>query len=182
MILSQLESFITHPKRYILLRGKYNYPKFTLLCLALATSPVLTETNAGQFNAIALFSITFVIYIFFLAIQSMVTDFFAQLLKFKANSLNLFLWLGIGLLPLALLMPINILSQRLSPNFYFIWDISTFIIFLSVLYLHILSVKTLYQTSTKKAIVIYFLPIISFIGFVLISAILVSLLSIFLRF
>ncbi|RAP33251.1 hypothetical protein DID80_08190 [Candidatus Marinamargulisbacteria bacterium SCGC AAA071-K20] len=174
MILSQLYGFITQPKRYIAIHSGFRPTPLCFLSLLLAASAILTETNRLSLNPIIILILATLIYTFFIFVQSIVTDFFAQFFKFKANSYRLFLWLGISLLPLSLNMPLNILSARLPNSFSLLWDLATLAIVMSVVYLQIQSIKAIYDCTTKRSIVMYIMPAIVFLGFISLFIILIT--------
>ena len=181
MIFSQLLRFITEPKKYIRIHSKFRRTSLCMICILLAASAILTENNTLGLNPIIIAILAYLIYIFILFIQSIITDFFAQLFKFKANSYLLFTWLGISLLPLSLNLPLNILSYRLPSSWYLLWDILALTIVCSVFYLQILSIKAIYGCSTKRSIIIYILPYLAIIGFILLFFILLSGLTLLFR-
>jgi hypothetical protein len=173
VILSQLQQFINRPKKYITIHCKFRYATFSMVSILLASSAILTEINSLSLNPIILLLLASIIYISVLFVQSIITDFFAQVFNYRANSYLLFIWFGISLLPLALNMPLNILSTRI-PSLTILWGLCSLAILVSVLYLQIHIIKAIYGCSTKKSLLIYSLPYFAILGVVLLFIALIS--------
>jgi hypothetical protein len=116
---------------------------------------------------------------FMIFVQSLVLDFTAQCFKFKGQSLHLYHWLALSCMPMLANIPLYLLHQtNLKPIFL----ISLFGIFLTgfTITLQVSVVKHLYKTSLKKALFIYFMPLLIVVGAIGLLVILGSFFAMFL--
>ncbi len=103
------------------------------------------------------------ILMFSIFLLSLVLDFTAQCFKFKGQSLHLYHWLALSCMPLLANIPLFLL-QETSLKFMVITGLVGVILSCMTMILQLNVVKHLYKTSLKKAIVIYFMPMLVVIG------------------
>ena len=170
-MVNALYALITRPFQFIKSHADESPSKLSVLCIILASLCVASEANGSVISVISLGLITAMIYSVLLFLQSVTIDFFAQgALGCEAKSLRLFYWFGISLLPLALWVPLDILdSSGKAHGGISLIKLSLFILILCE---QLLILKTQYNLSTKKSLLLYVFPFLftglSFIGLALI--------------
>jgi hypothetical protein len=153
-----LYSYITHPKSIIQTHSTHQLglPSLLILSLVAASSLATTPTSSIWISFITQFLLVGSL----LIIQSIITDFIAQLTGNPANSLKLFQLMTLSLLPFLAEPALNILVSIPVPLIQFLIKTLSFGLFIYSGYLQLISVKSLYQVSTAKALLIYTLPVI----------------------
>ena len=151
-----LYHYITNPKKTLSFYTALNPTPAVILIIFLTS---LSHAIYGDIT-LSILSIVFSCLGFFgtLLILSLIWDFTAQLLNCEAKSMQLFSWLGLSLLPTLLTPPLHLLSPiKPATNLF-----SLLLIFipLGIAYLQILTLQSLYKISLKKALAIFFLPMI----------------------
>lgn len=147
------------------------FPAFIIFFFAnlgfIISTSILFNTGKNVFIVTLFF--TLIINLLFLAALSCGFHFIAELLKGRGNIISLFLLLNFSLAPLLLLVPAAIIGRFLGTGFncfaaagLFGWSV----------YLVVLSIKTLYNFSPAKSLLVIFSP------FIIISLILAMLLFI----
>ncbi|MFC1770507.1 hypothetical protein ACFLZV_01340 [Candidatus Margulisiibacteriota bacterium] len=159
MFVHLLYSYITNPLKAI---SKWQDKKPFLAGLTIIFLVSLSNMVKAH-NALAILVQAVFLFLFsciFLFIFSSVLDFTAQLSELKSQSLTLFLWLGISWIPFLL-----------APAFQLIFDyvpgIITLVLIVISCGLQVITLKVLYQISTKKSILLFFTPLLLAIGFFL---------------
>ncbi len=116
---------------------------------------------------------------FFILVQTLIFDFTAQALGGQAQTVRLYYWLALSGLPLLLKLPLSLVQNAsLSLNL----GVVTLVFVLScfVAGLQVFTLKTLYQISTRRALFVYFIPLIAVVGVVGILVIITTFFSVML--
>jgi hypothetical protein len=147
-MLTQLNDFLSNPKQFFE-NYKTSTPIKSGLCmlylcsLSLASFPSYSISNLWTVSII-----TFIVLNLLLFVQTVTLDFLAQVLKLTPKSYTLFFWLCISLSPLCLLPALTMLNMP-----------STLPIAISIITFQIWVLKNQYDITTKKAIILYTLPL-----------------------
>jgi hypothetical protein len=91
-----------------------------------------------------------------LFLQAVILDFIAQCFKFESQSLRLFNWLGLSLIPLLLVIPASVLLPSLTLKALFI-----FIILSGSALLQVLTLIHIYTSPLYTSVIIYMIPFLT---------------------
>ncbi|MBI5416645.1 YIP1 family protein [Candidatus Poribacteria bacterium] len=161
----------------VLINKKSFIFSFTIVIIGLYCQvvAVLLQDGVSLFGA-GILTISYVARLFFFVIFwilfAAIFHFIASIQKFEGNIINLFILLGVSLLPLIFLPAVSIISIYLGNSGYYLYHIMNFAILFWSLSLQIKSLKTIYNFKTSKAISVYITPFISIIVISIISIIL----------
>lgn len=109
---------------------------------------------------------TFLLQLIIIGLESMMIDFIAQCFGLKPQSLSLFTWLGLSLLPCLLVTPFSLLHHvELFPNILFFFLLLFVIGF--TFYLQIKTISILYNVSSFKAFSLLCAPLILIVSIVI---------------
>ena len=138
---------------------RYQSPlKLGFLIIALVSAAKLPSVNTVQSALVSDWIMLVLGYSILLGLQAMSTDFFAQMLHLHGKSLNLFAWFSIALLPLCL-EPLFFLLSRNGPV-PFLWLIINSLLGFLVVFWQIYMIKQVYQSSVRKSVLLYLLPLL----------------------
>ncbi len=172
--------YLTHPFQTILEYDDYRPKREFFSVVALVSIAEATQLNVYNIRGLILFSLLFFVFIsFFLFIQSVVTDFIAQWLKLQPQSLKLFYWFGLTLLPNVLLVPKGVFSFLGIGFFSGLSGFLALFITAFVIVLQVFTIKTLYKTSTSKGALIYLAPVLSLCFLVFVCVMMGVLIAVF---
>ena len=91
-----------------------------------------------------------------LFLQAVILDFIAQCFKFESQSLRLFNWVGLALIPLLLIIPASVLLPTLTLKALFI-----FIIIGGSAILQVLTLIHIYTSPLYTSVIIYMIPFLT---------------------
>ena len=151
---------ITRPFFTLRLFSETSPIKEAFIALSLVSLAGISNWSHTQISHLGLgWAVSFTSYVITVALLSSILDFIAQLFKFRAQSVRLFCWLSLSLLPLTLGIP---LSQFLwsFPSLTSVLTLFAFIITGGIIYFQILVIKSLYKASIGASLFIYTSPII----------------------
>ena len=89
-----------------------------------------------------------------------VIDFSAQIMDLNAQSLKLFQWLALSLLPMALYLPLDLVIGAMPSAFGGLFQVSRIVITAGVVLLQINTIKLLYRVSIGRSVFLYCVPIL----------------------
>ncbi|MEK9657855.1 MAG: hypothetical protein VW378_05740 [bacterium] len=128
------------------------------LCLSIVSIAKIPMWMDDNMSVMSAFLTVFLGYSIILGFQAMATDFFAQLFHFNGKSLTLFAWLNISLLPLMIEPALYLISLNMQlPK---LWVSINNLITLIVIFWQIYMIKHIYQSSLRKSLLLYVLPIL----------------------
>ena len=111
-IISPAQTLRTRPSQYPIMLFIVS-----IILMAMARLPLITFEIYSYPLALVFLMLFYVVLMFFLSI---VIDFVAQLFRLPAQSLKLFFWFGITLVPFILTVPLQLL-EFVFPDFYTIF-------------------------------------------------------------
>lgn len=157
-----IKTYLRHPFQTIQSHAEDTPMKASVIMMALVSFASAAQLTILGIPSWLMFSfILFLIVGFFLFLQSVVTDFVAQLFSLKPQSLKTFYWFGLSLAPhLLFLLKWGFIKMGVSS---LSWMMSLFSLGLWVfsMVLQIYVIKTLYKTGTAKSCFIYFAPVLA---------------------
>lgn len=169
-MLRLFHTFITDPLSVIANASEGKELRWLCVLGIVAASLAMEIFVAGSFGSLILrFLVSASMLTIFILIQSLLHDVCAQWFSGKAQSLSLFFFQGVTLLPYALLVPIHMIGKL--PVFSDIAFLLKLIIFFCVFFLQIQTLKVRYNLSFIKSLFIYISPLF----FVFIAVIIFSL-------
>lgn len=151
----ELYQFIVHPAQFV--QDRKSSPTKAVMFFSLFLVSLAFSAGAERPLISGLF--WFIIFILMLVFYSAILDFIAQLFSLKPQSNRLFYTLGLAYLPYCLTVPIDLLGQSYS-IFYFL----SIVPFVLSAYLELTIIKGLYDVSYKKSLLIWSIPMLSFLG------------------
>lgn len=166
---SLLYRYILNPVQTVRYFSKTKPVKEAFLCIAVVAFTLVSQgivTTFGQI--IGGFFFAFILTTLALAVQSITLDFFAQLFKLRAQSLRLFCWLALSLLPLALLAPLTLMGIAAPYAVKVVAGLLKSVALIMVVVFQVITIKRLYGTSFGISIFIFLAPF--FIGFLIFSS------------
>jgi hypothetical protein len=152
-------------------------PKYEALLVMILLGMTCGAEIGGKFFIILGFLFT-LLGMGMIFIQSLIFDFTAQLFHYPGQSLRAYHWLCLSNLPLLIKLPLFLLSG-IHTSLSIMTSLVALLAFFMSLSLHIFSLKHLYQMSTRKAIFIYFLPMLVIVGLIGCLVTFTSVISIF---
>ncbi|MFC1752487.1 hypothetical protein ACFL96_03735 [Thermoproteota archaeon] len=164
---SILYSYITKPGKTIQERALYkplleSILILTLFSLSLISGlPILFSPGSFIFWFLSMFSISLGI----VFCHSVTLDFLAQIFRYKSQSLRLFSWFGLSVMPMLLLVPLNFLLTPLAKFVPGLAALFMLAVLVSTISLQIVTFKTLYRMSLRTSILIYFSPLLIILAF-----------------
>lgn len=147
--------FITHPSQFI--ETYREAPPKGLMFFALYLTCL--GFSAGSGHPILMSFLWMLGCVVLLILYSSVLDFIAQLFLYKAQSKQLFCFLGLAYLPYCLFVPINLLADY-HPYFLML----TFVPIVLSFSLELTIIKTVYQASYGKSFAIWVMPTLSIVA------------------
>lgn len=147
-------AYIVRPKSILNSLDQYQLGPTSALVLCLVAAGSLSSADHG--NVIIAFGAQLILIAGLLMIQTVVTDFFAQLSGLTANSLKLFQLFTLSLIPFLAEPALN--GLLCVPHLGIVVGLISAALFVYTLYLQLISVKALYRIATSKAILIYCVP------------------------
>lgn len=177
-VLPAFYQLLISPLRFVQLYALQNPLRLGFFVVFLASLAAIPEWFSKDLSLLSSFSLVFSGYCILLALQAMMTDFFAQLNHLRGRSLALFSWFCVSLLPF-ILAPVFMLLARhfFVPGFF---ELCQSLLGFVVLLWQLFIIKEVYQCSLRKSILLYVLPLFILISLFLIFALLgASLLSLY---
>jgi len=160
---SFLLSYILHPFHSLFYNAQKRIPIAEgLMAMSLVSLTLLVRWQVPMTDMFFVYFIfTLGSLAFYLYVQSTFLDFVAQLFRLRAQSLGLYNWYGLSILPYTLFIPLDlILSHFLHVHF-----VMTLFIFIYMGILQVVTIKKLYATNYKLSLFIYLFPILFVILF-----------------
>ena len=169
-VLPAFYQLLVSPLRFVQLYASQTPLRLGFFIVFLASLAAVPEWFADDLSLFSSFSLVFFGYCILLALQAMMTDFFAQLNHLRGRSLALFAWFCVSLLPFILAPVFLLLARHFAfPSFFkSCHALLGFLVLIWELYI----IKEVYQCSLRKSILLYVLPLFILISLFFILALL----------
>lgn len=159
-----LYAYITHPLRTLSLNKSLDLGKLPLFVLLLSTlAGLIPGASIFEMSIWGVSAGLLLTTMGVLGLQASSIDFMAQHFKLRAQSYPLFKWLCLTTLPNCLTTPIFLITFTLGDAYSGLYGSLTTLLFLLGLILQFFTIKILYETTTTKALILLFLPILTVI-------------------